>query len=86
MAKKTYKRRISTGKGMSDKPFWNANKEKKQIFFLYHFLNLGKNEFERQIDEQLQSDSSNRRRDQAEIARHRTSRYPQLELSLDAVS
>ena len=37
---------------MSNKSFWNVNKEKKQIFFLYHFLNLAKGELEKQIDEQ----------------------------------
>lgn len=70
---------------MSNKSFWNVNKEKKQIFFLYHFLNLAKGELEKQIDEQWRNRSSDRRDYQANIERHRTHRYPRIELSFDVM-
>lgn len=66
---------------MSDKSFWNVDKEKRQIFFLYHFLNLGKGELEKQIDEQLKNDSSNQRGNKSEIEQHRTRKYPELEFN-----
>lgn len=70
---------------MSNKSFWNVNKEKKQIFFLYHFLNLAKGELEKQIDEQWINRSSDRRDYPANIERHRTHRYPRIELSFDVM-
>lgn len=70
---------------MSNKSFWNVNKEKKQIFFLYHFLNLANGELEKQIDEQWINRSSDRRDYPANIERHRTHRYPRIELSFDVM-
>jgi hypothetical protein len=70
---------------MRDKSFWNVNKEKKQIFFLYHFLNLAKGELQKQIDEQLRNPLSDRRGYQANIELHRTHRYPRIELSFDVM-
>nr|WP_321241303.1 hypothetical protein [uncultured Tolumonas sp.] len=70
---------------MSGKSFWNVDKEKKQISFLYHFLNLEKGELERQIEEQLNKNYSGPRKNQPKIDQRMTRRYPNFQRDLDVM-